>query len=40
VNWSEGKCSDVWWSGAVGNLNGDKLNENVVKISEVKLGEV
>jgi hypothetical protein len=24
VKWSEMKCSDVRWNGAVGNLNGSK----------------
>jgi hypothetical protein len=28
---SELKCSDVRWNGALGNLNGVKLNERVVK---------
>ena len=52
MKWSEVKCSDVWWNGVVGNLNGVKPNESVVKCSwakfkweeakcsEVKLGEV
>jgi len=35
VKWSEVKCSDVRWIGAVGNLNGFKPNERVVKCSEV-----
>ena len=34
------KCSDVRRNGAVGNLNGVKPNERVVKCSEVWLGEV
>ena len=29
------KCSDVRGNGAVGSLNGVKLNERVVKCSEV-----
>ena len=29
------KCSDVRWNEAVGNLNGVKPNERVVKCSEV-----
>jgi len=36
VKWSEVKCIDVRWSGAVGNLNGVKQNERVVKRSWVK----
>jgi hypothetical protein len=36
VKWSEVKCSDVRWSGAVGNLNGIKRNERVVKCSWLK----
>jgi len=35
VKWSDVKCSDVRWNGAVGNLNGVKPNERVVKWSEV-----
>ena len=31
VKWSEVKCSDVRWNGTVGNLNGIKPNERVVK---------
>jgi hypothetical protein len=30
------KCSDVRLSGAVGNLNGIKLNESAVKCSDVR----
>jgi len=30
------KCSDVRWNGAVGNLNGVRSNERVVKCSVVK----
>ena len=40
VKWCEMKCSDVRWNGAVGNLNGFKPNERVVKCNEVLLGEV
>jgi len=40
VKWSEVKCSNVRWSGAVGNWNDVKPNERVVKCSEVYLGEV
>ena len=36
VKWSEVKCSDVRWNGAVGNLNGVKPNERVVKCRWVK----
>jgi len=36
VKWSEVKCSDVRWNRAVGNLNGVKPNERVVKCSWVK----
>ena len=39
VKWIEVKCSDVRWSGAVGNLNGVKPNERVVKCSWVNLNE-
>jgi len=35
VQWSEVKCSDVRWSGAVGNLNWFKPNERAVKCGEV-----
>ena len=35
VKWSEVKCSDVRWNGAVGNLNGVKPNERVVMCSWV-----
>jgi hypothetical protein len=35
VKWSEVKCSDVRWNEAVGNLNGVKPNERVVKCSQV-----
>ena len=37
--YSEVKCSDVRWNGAVRNLNGVKPNERVVKCSEVQLDE-
>ena len=42
VKWSEVKCSDVRWNGAVGNINGVKLNEKVVKFKwkEVKCRRV
>jgi hypothetical protein len=40
VKWSEVKCSDVRRNGAVGNLNGVKPNERVVKCSEVEMGKV
>jgi hypothetical protein len=36
VKWSEVKCSDARWNGAVGNLNGIKPNERVVKCIWVK----
>ena len=36
VKWSEVKCSDVRWNWAIGNLNGVKSNERVVKFSWVK----
>jgi hypothetical protein len=36
VKWSDVKCSDVRWNGGVGNLNGVKPNERVVKYSWVK----
>jgi len=36
VKWSEVKCSDVRWIGAVGNLNGFEPNERVVKCSWAK----
>jgi hypothetical protein len=39
VKWSEMKCSDVRWNEAVGNLNGVKPNERVVKYSWVKCSE-
>ena len=39
VKWSEVKCSDVRWNGAVGNLNGVKPNEMVVKCRWVKFNE-
>jgi len=36
VKWSEVKCGEVRWNGAVGNLNGVKPNERAVKCSGVK----
>jgi hypothetical protein len=33
VKWSEVKCSDVRWNGAVGNLSEVKPNERLVKCS-------
>jgi len=36
VKWSEVKCSDVRWSGVVGNLNRVKPNERVMKCDWVK----
>ena len=36
VKWSEVKCGDVRWNGVVGNLNGVKPNEKVVKCSWAK----
>jgi hypothetical protein len=33
VKWSEVKWNDVMWNGSVGNLNGVKPNERVVKCS-------
>jgi hypothetical protein len=35
AKWSEVKCSNVRWNGAVGNLNGIKTNERVVKCSKL-----
>jgi hypothetical protein len=35
VKWGEVGWSEVKWSGAVGNLNGVKPNERVMKCSEV-----
>jgi len=34
VKWSDVKCGDVRWNGAVGNLDGVKPNNRVVKCSE------
>jgi hypothetical protein len=39
VKWSEVKCSEVRWNGAVGNLNGFKPNERVVKCVGWSLSE-
>jgi len=36
VKWGEVNCSDVRWNGTVGNLDGVKPNEKVVKCSWVK----
>jgi hypothetical protein len=36
LKWSEVKCSEVRWNGAVGNLDGVKPNEREVKCSWVK----
>ena len=36
AKWGEVKCSDVRWNGEVGNLNGVKPNERVVKCNWVK----
>jgi len=40
VKWSEVRCSDVRCSGGVGNLNGVRTNERVVKSRWVKCSEV
>jgi hypothetical protein len=47
MKWSEVKCSDVRWNGAVGNLNGVMPNETIVKcrwvmceLEEVKCQQV